>query len=129
MFISDVLIHLRDPQLAIERAFSVCKPGGQLFVADIYSPSLEAFGDTPVAQLLAPGETWWHPNVACLRRWMHVAGFEPIEEVSRFVLDSLGHRNHKVVLRGTAAADPSWLVAQRAARQRRRQESDQTLRS
>lgn len=124
VFISDVLIHLRDPQLAIERAYSVCKPGsGQLVVADVYSPTLEAFGDTPVAQFTAPGETWWHPNVACLRQMMLTAGFEPIEEVSRFVLDALGHRNHKVVLKGTAAENPSWTVVQRAARQRRREQS------
>lgn len=123
VFISDVLIHLRDPQLAIERAYSVCRPGGRLVVADVYSPSLEAFGDTPVAQFLAPGETWWHPNVACMKQWMVVAGFEPIEEVSRFVLDALGHRNHKVVLRGTAAENPSWTLAQREARQRRKQAS------
>jgi tRNA (mo5U34)-methyltransferase len=121
VFISDVLIHLRDPQLAIERAYSVCK--GELVVADVYSPALEALGDTPVAQFLAPGETWWHPNVACLKRMMTVAGFEPIEEVSRFVLDSFGHRNHKVVLRGAAAPNPSWTVNERAARQRRKENS------
>jgi tRNA (mo5U34)-methyltransferase len=117
VFISDVLIHLRDPQLAVERAYSVCK--GELIVADVYSPELEAFGDVPVANLIAPGETWWYQNVAGLRQMMTVAGFEPITEVSRFVLDSLGNRNHKVVLKGVAAAEPSWTVSQRAARQRR----------
>ncbi len=117
VFISDVLIHLRDPQLAIERAYSVCK--GELIVADVYSPELEAFGEVPVAQLVAPGETWWYQNVASIRQMMVVAGFEPITEVSRFVLDALGSKNHKVVLRGVAAENPSWTVRQRAARQRR----------
>lgn len=116
VFISDVLVHLRDPQLAIERAFSVCK--GELYIADVYSPQLEAFGDTPVAQFTSPSETWWIPNVATLKRMMYVAGFDPITEVSRFVLDSLGHRNHKVVLKGTAAAEPAWAESQRRARRR-----------
>ena len=53
VFISDVLIHLRDPQLAIEPAYSVCK--GELIVADVYSPELEAFGEVPVAQLRRAG--------------------------------------------------------------------------
>lgn len=117
VFISDVLIHLRDPQLAIERAYSVCK--GELIIADVFSPELDALGDIPAAQFVAPGETWWYPNVACLRQMMMTAGFEPITEVSRFTLDALGHTNHKVVLKGTAAAEPTWAKGQRAARARR----------
>ncbi|MEY2425312.1 MAG: tRNA (mo5U34)-methyltransferase, partial [Actinomycetota bacterium] len=84
VFISDVLVHLRDPQLALERAYSVCR--GEIVVADVFSPELEALSHVPVAQFLGPGETWWHQNVACLRQMMTVAGFDPIEEVSRFVL-------------------------------------------
>jgi tRNA (mo5U34)-methyltransferase len=115
VFISDVLIHLRDPQLALERAYSVCR--GALIVADVYSPELEGLGDVPVAQFLGPGETWWFPNVACLRQMMTVAGFEPIEEVSRFVLDATGTNHiHKVVLRGTANPNPTWATKERAAR-------------
>lgn len=117
VFLSDLLVHLRDPQLAIERAYSVCR--GELIVADMYSPELDALGEVPAAQFLAPGETWWYPNVACMKQWMKVAGFEPVTEVSRFVLDSLGNRNHKVVLRGTASAEPSWAMAEREARTRR----------
>ena len=109
VFISDVLVHLRDPQLAIERAFSVCR--GQIVIADVYSPELDALGDVPAAQFLAPGEVWWYMNVACLRQMMTVAGFEPVEEVNRFVLDAIGERPlHKVVLHGQRAENPSWYV-------------------
>lgn len=117
VFISDVLVHLRDPQLAIERAYSVCR--GELIIADMYSPELDALGDIPVARFIAPGETWWYPNVACLKQMMLTAGFEPITEVSRFTLDALGTTNHKVVLRGTANPEPPWVKSQRAARARR----------
>ncbi|HVV37955.1 MAG TPA: class I SAM-dependent methyltransferase [Acidimicrobiales bacterium] len=115
VFISDVLLHLRDPQLAIERAYSVCR--GELVIADVYSPELDALGDVPAAQFLAPGEVWWYMNVACLRQMMVVAGFEPVVEVNRFVLDAIGgNRLHKVVLRGTRAENPSWYVKELANR-------------
>lgn len=114
VFISDVLIHLRDPQLALERAYGVCK--GEVVLADVFSPELDALGEVPAAQFLGPGETWWYPNVACLRQMLVVAGFEPVEEVNRFVLDAVGaNQIHKVVLRARAAVQPSWTVEARAA--------------
>lgn len=117
VFISDVLIHLRDPQLAIERAFSVCR--GEIVIADVYSPELEAFGNTAVARFTAPSETWWLPNVACLKQMLFTAGFAEITEVSRFVLDSLGNRNYKVVLKANAATEPGWAPSLRRSRARR----------
>lgn len=115
VFISDVLVHLRDPQLAIERAYSVCR--GDIIIADVYSPELEGLGDVPVARFLGPGETWWKPNVACLRQMMTVAGFEPVTETSRFRLAAEGGNEiHKVVLRGTAAEIPSWTIAEKRYR-------------
>jgi hypothetical protein len=116
VFISDVLIHLRDPQLAIERAASVCR--GELIVADVYSPELDGLGHVPAAQFLGPGETWWYPNVACIKQMMTVAGFEPVTEISRFVLDSVGgNRINKVVLRGTLPdGEASWATRERASR-------------
>jgi tRNA (mo5U34)-methyltransferase len=128
VFISDLLVHLRDPQLAIERAYSVCR--GQLIVADVYSPELDALGHVPAAQFLGPGETWWYPNVACLRQFMTVAGFEPVTEVSRFILDSTGgNRIHKAVLRGEPAATPSWTVREKAARAKQAVRQDNVQRS
>jgi len=42
VFISDLLVHLRDPQLAVERAYSVCH--GEVLIADVYTPRLEGMG-------------------------------------------------------------------------------------
>lgn len=108
VFISDLLVHFRDPQLALERAFSVCH--GEVVVADVYTPQLDGFGDLSLAQFTAPGETWWLPNAEALRAMMVVAGFEPIDEISRFTLQATAEDTiHKVVLRGRAPEQPSWV--------------------
>lgn len=115
-FISDVLLHLRDPQLALERIRSVTR--GEIILADVYSPELEGLGAVPAAQFNAPhGEVWWYMNVACLKQMLAVAGFEPVTEISRFVLDMQGEfRNHKVVLRGVASEEPTWARQWRESR-------------
>jgi tRNA (mo5U34)-methyltransferase len=112
VMLSDLLLHLRDPQLALESVFSVCR--GMTVVADVFNPNLEAFGDICLSQFTAqiPSETWWAPNVNTLRQMLTVAGFEPIDEVSRFVLDA--HSTdpiHKVVLHGRVPIRHSWKAA------------------
>ena len=112
VFISDLLVHLRCPQRALECAASVCR--GEMVVADVFDPRLEGLADLPFAQYTAPGETWWLPNVKTLNAMMSVAGCEDIDEVSRFVLDERGDDEiHKVVLRGRTSKDPLWLRAYR----------------
>ena len=112
VFVSDVLVHLRCPQLALERLASVC--AGEMIVADVFTPMLEGFGELPFAQYAAPSHHWWIPNVKTLWSWMNVAGMDAIEEVSRFELQtSLAEPIHKVVLRGTMNTLPPWLVAYR----------------
>jgi tRNA (mo5U34)-methyltransferase len=112
VFISDLLLHLRCPQRAIESAASVCR--GEMVIADVFTPMLEGFGDLPLAQYTAPSHTWWLPNVKTIAAWMNVAGCESIEEVSRFVLDwRVDDPMHKVVLRGRVDPDPVWLRAYR----------------
>jgi tRNA (mo5U34)-methyltransferase len=112
VFLSDVLLHLRCPQLAIEKAASVCH--GELIVADVFTPMLEGFGDLPLAQLTAPSQTWWLPNVKTLETMMLVAGCDPIEEVSRFVLDwAIDDPMHKVVLKGNVPPQASWITQAR----------------
>jgi tRNA (mo5U34)-methyltransferase len=109
VFISDLLVHLRDPQLALERAYSVCR--GEVLVADVYTPQLEGMsGGIPLAVFTAPGETWWLPNVAALRSMMHTAGFESIDEISRFALEArTADTIHKVVMRGGVSDVPDWV--------------------
>ena len=109
VFISDLLVHLRDPQLALERAYSVCH--GEVLVADVYTPRLEGMGGDPALALFtAPSETWWLPNVATLRAMMHTAGFESLAEISRFALEARSDDTiHKVVLRGGVTDRPDWI--------------------
>jgi tRNA (mo5U34)-methyltransferase len=108
VFISDLLVHLRDPHLALERAYSVCR--GEVLVADVYTPCLEGMGDQALAWFTAPGETWWLPNIATLKRMMRTAGFEAIAELSRFALQARSEDTiYKVVLRGEAAPQPGWV--------------------
>jgi len=122
VFVSDLLIHLRDPQLALERAFSVC--GDRVVVADSFEPALqERDPHLPLARFTGglTSETWWLPNVATLHSMMVVAGFEPVAEVARFVLNAASSGLiHKVVLHGGVPARHSWRdqVDEEAARRR-----------
>jgi tRNA (mo5U34)-methyltransferase len=107
VFISDLLVHLRDPQLALDRARSVCR--GEVIVADVYTPKLEGFGERALAWYTAPNETWWLPNISTLKTMMRAAGFESIVEISRFTLQArTDDMIYKVVLRGevTSQSDP-----------------------
>ena len=109
VFISDLLVHLRDPQLAVERAYGVCH--GEVLIADVYTPQLEGMGDMPLAMFTAPSETWWLPNVATLRTMMTTAGFESLAEISRFALEARAEDTiHKVVLRGGVTEQPEWIT-------------------
>ena len=109
IFLSDLLLHLRDPQLALERVRSVCR--GTVHVADVCDPDLESFGDLCLAEypLWVSGKYfyWWRMNVNTIKRMLRVAGFEIVEEVSRLRLNLIQaiHRDvpSKVVLRGTVA--------------------------
>lgn len=102
VFISDLLLHIRDPQLALERAFSVCR--GSLLVADVFLPGLDHYGDRSLTACRGwmPGSyTWWLPAVQTLKRMLAVAGFEEIREMGRFRLATLGGDAAKVVLHAT----------------------------
>lgn len=100
-FISDVLLHLRDPALAIEKVCSVVRPGGLTIVAEPYSPSLELFNE-PLSQFgYAEAVGWWQHSPATLGAMMWAAGYDSIEEVSRFTLNSKAEVPiEKIVLKG-----------------------------
>jgi tRNA (mo5U34)-methyltransferase len=101
VLVSDLLIHLRDPQRALESASSVLKPGGTIIVAEPYNPDLEGFRDIALTQFLSfSAVTWWMPSTATLRAMMQVAGLEA-REVSRFRLNArVAGPIYKVVLHG-----------------------------
>lgn len=101
VLISQLLLRLRDPQTIIENIYSVTR--GQAIIAEAFDPELEAM-PRPVSEFL--GTTlmgiWWRHSVKSIRKMMEVAGFDPIEEVSRFEVENRAGRFSKVVLKGYA---------------------------
>lgn len=86
-FVSDLMLHLRDPQRAIERILPMLKPGGYLLLAEPYNPELEGFGDVAVTQFFGFQYFIWSiPSTMTLRTMLRVAGFDPIEDVARLPL-------------------------------------------
>lgn len=87
VFVSDLMLHLRDPQRALERIFPMVQPGGHLLIAEPYNPDLESFGNTAVTQYFGFYQYIWSiPSTMTLRTMLRVAGFDPIEEVARLPL-------------------------------------------
>jgi tRNA (mo5U34)-methyltransferase len=79
VFIGSVLLHLRDPVLAL-RALRTVTTGTlrsyevHLLKASLLRPRM------PVAQLARQADSrWWTPNRAAHRRWMVAAGFEIVD--------------------------------------------------
>ena len=79
VFLGSLLLHLRDPVLALDRLRSVCR--GEAVIAD----NIDAFPTilrprTPVARLEGLDRSWWwQPNRAALLRMVQSAGFEILE--------------------------------------------------
>jgi hypothetical protein len=82
----NVLIHLRDQLLALERLADLCR--GTLILTDEYdrASSLVPF---PVSRYRADREkavVFWSPARRTWRRMLWTAGFDSVEERSRFSL-------------------------------------------
>ncbi|HVD01819.1 MAG TPA: methyltransferase domain-containing protein [Candidatus Dormibacteraeota bacterium] len=124
VIVSDLLLHLRDPQLALDHIATVCR--GTLLLADVYHPPLERYGERSLAEYSPwlPGYTWWQMNVSTLRKMLDTAGFTAVEELERFEmrLSSGGPGSPKVVLRaqGPARAEPAAVTGGSAAARRTR---------
>jgi tRNA (mo5U34)-methyltransferase len=106
VFISDLLQHLRDPQRALERVYSVTKPGGYLLLAENYAHDLEKFSDVALMEFRSyRAYTWWMPTTAALKLMLRVAGYDVIEEVSRIGLNfDEKYSSRKVILRARRSA-------------------------
>lgn len=82
VFCGSVLIHLRDPMLALER---ICELSERAIVADEYSRRLDLLpfaaaefrGNTPWA-------TWWRPARRTWAAMLRCAGFSDVTEHGRF---------------------------------------------
>jgi len=81
IFLGAILLHLRDPIRALERAFGALKPGGELIMLETFS-----LADTirsprrPIAHFepLVTQFNWWHANLSCLKAWPWTAGFTEV---------------------------------------------------
>ena len=88
VFCGSVLIHLRDPVLALTRIAGLCR--GSLVAVEAYHRRL---GLLPFAlahyRALRPGApVFWEPNVRAWRRMIESAGFREVESRARFTLSS-----------------------------------------
>ena len=78
VFMGALLIHLRDPVLALERVRDTLLPGGELYQLEAVSLRNSVLHPRrPVAHLqtLETSFNWWYPNWAALRAWLETAGF------------------------------------------------------
>jgi tRNA (mo5U34)-methyltransferase len=85
VFCGSVLIHLRDPMLALERLASLCR--GRLILAEEYSRRL-ALAPFAAAEFrgATPWSTWWRPSVRTWLTMVETAGFEEARSQGRFKL-------------------------------------------
>jgi tRNA (mo5U34)-methyltransferase len=101
VFCGSLLIHLRDPMLALERLAHVCR--GSLILAEEYSRRLDLLPiGGPAAEFRAdtPWMTWWIPSSRAWLQMVRCAGFEDVRRHSRFRLafrDQRGGVPHIVV--------------------------------
>ena len=107
VFCGSVLIHLRDPMLALERMAALCS--GRLILAEERSRRLAPFPFAAGAEFRgdSPWSTWWIPTARTWRTMVATAGFEDVVQHGRFKLrfrDQRGGVPHVVIhARGPAA--------------------------
>ena len=75
VYFGSLLLHLRDPIRALQRARGACR--GELLLVDAVDPLLSlVLARVPCASLDAVRRPWWwRPNVAALVRMVEAAGF------------------------------------------------------
>jgi tRNA (mo5U34)-methyltransferase len=86
VFCGSVLIHLRDPMLALERMAALCR--GRIILAEEYSRRLELIPRLKLAEFRgeSPWMTWWRPTTRTWLAMVRCAGFEDPRVRSRFNL-------------------------------------------
>ena len=100
----NVLIHVRDQLLALERLAAVCR--GTFVFADEYD-RLSGLVPFPVSRYHADREAavvFWLPSARTWRRMLWTAGFEDVTERARFRARLEGHRIPNVVLHARGKA-------------------------
>jgi tRNA (mo5U34)-methyltransferase len=77
VYVGSLLLHLRDPVLALERVRSVLGPNGRLLLVDAIDVDLTLLHPRrAVAHFDGDGRPWWwQPNLRALQRFVEAAGF------------------------------------------------------
>ena len=90
VFCGSVLLHLRDQLLALERIAALTRPGGTFVSAEEYDRLADVL-PLPVARFRAnrdDGVVFWLPSRRTWRQMLWYAGFDRVEEMSRFTMRS-----------------------------------------
>jgi len=104
VLLGDIIVHLRDPELALERARSVTR--GSVLVHSAVAPELETTR-APLLEYRGARDhfwVWWSYSALALSMMMEDAGFERVEQISRIMVENRAGRFVKVMLRGGVAA-------------------------
>ncbi len=110
VFCGSVLIHLRDPMLALERMAGLCQ--GKLVLAEEHTRRLGLLLSGESARFTgnSPWSTWWIPTAQTWLAMVYCAGFEDARVHGRFKMrfrDKRGGVPHVVIhARGPARARP-----------------------
>lgn len=88
--IGNVLVHLRDPALALQRMRAVTQ--GLAIVSETVDEDLDGMGDAPLMRYMGGQENcnWWRFSTAALLRMVRDAGFARAEVVARFAIPLRG---------------------------------------
>ncbi|HWT08222.1 MAG TPA: methyltransferase domain-containing protein [Roseomonas sp.] len=89
--LGNVLVHLRDPALALQRILPLVR--GRLMVSEAVDPDLEdAEGMGPLLRYIGAEQdcNWWRFNTAAIEKMLRDAGFTTAETVARFRLPVKG---------------------------------------
>ncbi len=80
----DLLLHLRDPALALSRIRDVTR--GEALISDCIFPDLDRHDGASIAQYDGgvSENIWWRFGAIALERMIHDAGFDRVEERARF---------------------------------------------
>jgi SAM-dependent methyltransferase len=98
VFFGALLLHLRDPVGALERALDVLVPGGTIVLFEPVGPAVEKLKE-PAASFLAwqTPWTWWQANTACMLDWLRAAGFSNPLAGNRVKVKDLHGGRHVIV--------------------------------
>ncbi|MGH9125688.1 MAG: class I SAM-dependent methyltransferase [Acidimicrobiales bacterium] len=86
----DVLLHLRDPLLALQQIRRVT--GGEALLADCFDPTLTSTSGRRLAEYFGGWKTatWWLPSLETLIQMVADAGFDEVRVVNTYQLETKG---------------------------------------